>query len=314
MATKNAKNANYLQIDNRVKQILLEEGVLLLESRQAYKEYAWTRKYYKTLPKEGYFLWIFAPIETPLTTCILLSSTKIFQKPTNLIVLEKNIKADLSSTCQAAKDGLLGKHFGTSKVVLKENSFLILDSNHSWGKGDNVKSFFDFYLDKNSKLSFSFELFNDPKNHSSIANFYLKENAILEFEGRILAKTGFVYLEDNVYLEGKNSKSLLKVKMVADKKAKINYKSNILANDESFGHSDCSGLLLNDKATIETSPTLINKSKKAILSHEASVGRVSEEILNYLASRGVSQKKAIELIVAGFLKKQKQNDSKINSL
>ncbi len=307
MAIKNVKNANYLQIDNRVKQILLEEGLFLLEIGKAYEEFDWIKKYYKVKPREGYFLWVLSPTETPLVTCILLSSANVFQKPKNLIVLEKNIKADLSSTCQAVEEGLSGKHFGVSKVVLKENSSLILNSNHKWGGEDSVKSFFEFYLEKKAKLYFYFELFNDPKSHFSKADFYLKEEATLHFDGRILAKRGNVIIEDNVFLQGRGSRALLKIKMVADKKAKIGYKSSILAKSESFGHSDCSGLLLSDNALIETMPALANENKKAILSHEASVGRISEDVLNYLASRGFSEKKAINLIVSGFLDNKKKS-------
>jgi hypothetical protein len=46
----------------------------------------------------------------------------------------------------------------------------------------------------------------------------------------------------------------------------------------------------------------LRKQNKALITHEASIGRVSEEELNYLRSRGLTEKEAIDLIVRGFLK------------
>jgi hypothetical protein len=48
-------------------------------------------------------------------------------------------------------------------------------------------------------------------------------------------------------------------------------------------------------------PELVNENKDALLTHEASIGRISEEELNYLRARGLSENEAIDLIVAGFL-------------
>jgi Fe-S cluster assembly scaffold protein SufB len=38
-----------------------------------------------------------------------------------------------------------------------------------------------------------------------------------------------------------------------------------------------------------------------VLTHEAAIGKISEEELNYLRSRGLSKDEAVNLIVTGFL-------------
>ena len=61
------------------------------------------------------------------------------------------------------------------------------------------------------------------------------------------------------------------------------------------------GLLLSEKSSINSMPELYNKDMNAVLTHEASVGRISEEELNYLRSRGLTENETISLIVTGFL-------------
>lgn len=84
-----------------------------------------------------------------------------------------------------------------------------------------------------------------------------------------------------------------------------NLKSSLVArwlqNDAGTGHVDCMGLLLSENSSVQAIPELINRNKDASLTHEASVGKISEETLNYLRSRGLTENEAINLIVTGFL-------------
>lgn len=86
---------------------------------------------------------------------------------------------------------------------------------------------------------------------------------------------------------GKDARGISRIRMVA--------------NEAGTGHVDCMGLLLAEDVAINVTPELINKNKDASLTHEASVGKISEENLNYLRSRGLTEDEAIDLIVAGFL-------------
>ena len=52
---------------------------------------------------------------------------------------------------------------------------------------------------------------------------------------------------------------------------------------------------------METYPGLVSRVDDAELSHEAAIGKIREEELFYLMSRGLSEEKATQLIVKGFL-------------
>lgn len=61
-------------------------------------------------------------------------------------------------------------------------------------------------------------------------------------------------------------------------------------------------LLLSDKAYAESKPSLEIFANDVRCTHGATVGPVSEEVLWYLATRGVSRKKGESLLVAGFFR------------
>jgi Fe-S cluster assembly protein SufB len=63
----------------------------------------------------------------------------------------------------------------------------------------------------------------------------------------------------------------------------------------------CDALILDNKSQTDTYPTNDIREKQAFVGHEASVSKVSEEQLSYLMSRGLDEKQAAALIVAGFI-------------
>ncbi len=66
-------------------------------------------------------------------------------------------------------------------------------------------------------------------------------------------------------------------------------------------HMRCDSLILDKESRAESHPVLDVKEKDVSVTHEATVGRISEEQLFYLESRGLSEKEATNLIVSGFI-------------
>lgn len=61
-------------------------------------------------------------------------------------------------------------------------------------------------------------------------------------------------------------------------------------------------LLLGDKAKADLIPSLSIDENEVQAGHGATVGRIDDEQLFYLMSRGLSRERAVELLVGGFLK------------
>jgi hypothetical protein len=67
------------------------------------------------------------------------------------------------------------------------------------------------------------------------------------------------------------------------------------------GHLECHGLVLSDDSLIYAVPELEGASTELELSHEAAVGKIAEEEILYLMSRGLTEEEAASMIVRGFL-------------
>ena len=67
-------------------------------------------------------------------------------------------------------------------------------------------------------------------------------------------------------------------------------------------HLECSGLMLSDEGSIRAIPELDGRVAGVEMSHEAALGKISQEEIEYLMARGLSEREATALIVRGFLR------------
>lgn len=63
----------------------------------------------------------------------------------------------------------------------------------------------------------------------------------------------------------------------------------------------CDALLVDEKSESHTHPVMNIAHSDITISHEASVGKIGDEELFYLESRGISQDQAMQMVVAGFI-------------
>ncbi|MBI2658797.1 Fe-S cluster assembly protein SufB [Candidatus Woesearchaeota archaeon] len=66
-------------------------------------------------------------------------------------------------------------------------------------------------------------------------------------------------------------------------------------------HVSCDALILDEKSASDTVPYMEVNEKDVNIEHEATVGKIGEEQLFYLMSRGLSQDQAMTMIVSGFM-------------
>ena len=75
---------------------------------------------------------------------------------------------------------------------------------------------------------------------------------------------------------------------------------------DSKAYVKCDTLILDEESKSDTIPKNINSNDSSIIEHEATVSRISEEKLFYLMSRGITEEKAKELLIMGFIEKFKE--------
>jgi len=298
---KSARNVHFWQIDNQVKNILKVKGVTLLTSPEAWEKFDWTRKYFSRKPEQGYFIWVKDQINFPLFSCISIAHKNISQKLQNLLIVEKNLKISLQGSCNALKKDLNGKHKANGKIILKQGSYLKYNHIHSWGEKDIVEPEYEFILEKDSKLDYTYKTLFTPKKLRINNLFNLSAGASCDIKVIANCVKTETNIKDVLILKGNGSSGVINLRLVGGKESKILARSQVIADSESRGHLDCQGLLTDKKSNISLIPELICKNKLAQITHEASIGKISQEQLTYLRMKGLTEKQATNLIINGFL-------------
>lgn len=295
------KSANFYYLNHTLENLYSPLGVEILESPIAFKKYPWSRKYFDKKPQEGYFIWVKQQPDKPLITCVAISQAKTNQQLQNLLIIEKGIAAESLVSCSALAIGLCAKHQAQGKIILKEGASLSYKHLHSWGKEDYVKPDYEFILEKGARLDYSYQLLNPPKELTFKTKISLGEKASANLNVIMRSKNASINIEEEMNLLGKGAQGTVNLRLVAEKNTKIKAVNKLIAKAEGKGHLECQGMILDNQSSIELIPDLINKNKNSLLTHEASIGKINEEEINYLRARGLSQKEAINLIVNGFL-------------
>lgn len=77
--------------------------------------------------------------------------------------------------------------------------------------------------------------------------------------------------------------------------------------DNARNYSQCDSLLIGSLCGSHTIPYIENRSRTAVLEHEATTSKISDEQLFYCRQRGISEEEAVSLIVSGFCKEVMQH-------
>lgn len=177
------------------------------------------------------------------------------------------------------------KHFGSgigkggkilnpvTNLHLGENSFVEIDTLQIGGVDSSLRTT-NATLDDKAKL-------------------VIKENILTTDNQQ--AKTKF-----KVNLKGKDCSVEVVSHSVAKDNSKQEFLSNLVGENECFGHVECDGILLGDAQMISI-PKITAKCVEASLVHEAAIGKIAGDELVKLMTLGLSQEEAEKVIIQGFL-------------
>lgn len=108
---------------------------------------------------------------------------------------------------------------------------------------------------------------------------------------------------------GKNTTSNIISKSIAQSGGNSTYRGKVRITKGATGSSamvKCDTLILDSISKSDTIPVNICENESSNIEHEATVSKISEDNLYYMMSRGISEERATELIVLGFLDKFRQ--------
>ncbi len=102
---------------------------------------------------------------------------------------------------------------------------------------------------------------------------------------------------------GKNTRSTIVAKGISAGRSNSAYRGLVRINPTATGarnYTQCDSLLIGDRCGAHTFPYIENKSPTAVIEHEATTSKVSDDQLFLCQQRGLDAEKAVSMIVNGF--------------
>ena len=128
------------------------------------------------------------------------------------------------------------------------------------------------------------------------------DNAVVEITARIFGhKTDQIKIKDEVFLNGKHSRGLIKTRVAVEDQASSEVVGITHGNAEGArGHMDCLEIVRGE-ATATAEPIVKVTHPLAKVTHEAAVGTVDQRQLETLMARGLSPEQAVDVVITGML-------------
>lgn len=300
-----------------------EKGVIFLDIDSGLREYPEIfKKYFDTvIPYNdnkfsalngavwsgGSFIYVppGVKLEKPLQSYFRINSERMAQFERTLIIVDKGSDIHYVEGCTApsySKDSL---HAGVVEIVVLEGAKCRYTTIQNWSK--NIYNL----VTQRAKVYKNGSMEWVDGNIGSLATMKYPTCILAEEGAKGTCITIAVADEGQILDSGakmihlaKNTSSQIISKSISRNGGKVNYRGLVRHNPAAIDAKskvECDTLILDAKSTSDTVPTNIMMNNDAIIEHEATVSKVSEDQLFYLMSRGLTKQQATEMIVMGFI-------------
>lgn len=254
---------------------------------------------------DGYFIRVFKgqKVVNPIQACMMIGMDDSVQYVHNIIVLEEGSELNLLTGCITHDDIQRALHVGITEIYIKKNAKLTYSMIHNWGDTVDVRPRTSIKIEEGGQLVNNYVCLTPAKSVQTNPVTYLEgPNASAFFNTVAVAYKGSVLdLGSRVYLNSPHTKTEI-ISRTITLGGEVISRGDIIANAENvYGHLECNGLVLDPSGIQKAIPALESHAMDIELTHEASVGRVARDQVEYLMARGLSEEQAVGLIVRGFL-------------
>ncbi|AJC72019.1 hypothetical protein X802_07490 [Thermococcus guaymasensis DSM 11113] len=261
--------------------------------------------YHTAVWNGGIFLYVKEGLKVPfpLHLFFLIQESALAQAPHIIIIAEPNTEFHLIEGCTAPILVKHSLHLDMTEAYIHGGAKAQLTVLQNWPEYVHTRPMTRAKIGKGARFINTTVGLGTGKSNVANPKYWVDENGYVELNGILLGqKDWFIDLGGEMYLQGKGAAGINASKAVIMDESTVITRGVIKAEaPKTKGHISCDALLMSDKATMETYPGLVSRVDDAELSHEAAIGKIREEELFYLMSRGLDEEKATQLIVKGFL-------------
>ncbi|MFP4213984.1 MAG: SufB/SufD family protein [Desulfohalobiaceae bacterium] len=314
------KSGTFLHMDySNVHCNTCRPGVEILDINQALEKYDKLPEYYWQLVNPdkdkytravadnlhgGYFIRTEqgAKITEPVQSCLFIKGQNVGQNVHNIIVVEENSELHIITGCAVSHDVRAALHMGISEIYIKKGAKLTFTMVHNWGEDVDVRPRSAGIVEEDGVFINNYILLKPVKSAQLYPNIQLNGRNATAVSNSIIATPPGSYVNSGskVSLNAPDTRAEIVARTITTGGTIIN-PGHIIGNAYPCkGHLECKGLILKD-GIIHAIPELEGRVSGVELSHEAAVGKVAQEEIEYLMARGLDEEEATSTIVRGFL-------------
>lgn len=308
---------------HKLSEELLKQGVIYTDIETALNKYgSLVKEYFMKLvpPNDHKFValhgavwsggsFVYVPkgvhVKQPLQSYFRLNSPGAGQFEHTLIILEEGASLHFIEGCSAPKYNVTNLHAGCVELFIKDNANLRYSTIENWSKNMLNLNTKRSVVGKNGSISWISGSFGSEISMLYPMSILKGDNSRSEFTGITFAGAGqtldsgtkVVHLGKNT-TSNINSRSISKDGGVAIYRGSVNISKNALNAKSTVS---CESLMLDNISKSDTIPVIVTENDQVDIGHEAKIGRISEEAIYYLMTRGIDETEAKAMIVRGFV-------------
>lgn len=306
-----------------IQEDLVKQGVIYTDIETALREHEDVVKQYfmKLVPPTdhkfaalhgavwsgGSFVYVPKGVEVhiPLQSYFRLNAPGAGQFEHTLIIIDEGAKAHFIEGCSAPKYSVANLHAGCVELFVKDNASLRYSTIENWSKNMYNLNTKRAIVGKNGRIEWVSGSFGSKVSCLYPMSILNGEKAHCEFTGVTFAgegqylDTGSKVVHNAPYTTSNvNSKSISKSGGTAIYRGLLKIGKNAAHSKATVS---CESLMLDQQSQSDTIPAIIIENDKVDLGHEAKIGRISDEAIFYLMTRGISEEEARAMLVRGFV-------------
>ncbi|WP_121822270.1 Fe-S cluster assembly protein SufB [Halostella salina] len=244
-------------------------------------------------------------VEMPVQAYFRMNSEGMGQFEHTLIIAEEGSEVHYIEGCSAPKYGTHNLHAGGVEVFVGEDAHVQYSTVQNWSKNT-------FNLNTKRAIAEKGGTMEWVSGSMGSKATMLYPSTILKGRGATDNHITIAFAGEGqdidtgakVYHNAPNTKSTIESKSIAKDGGRTNYRGLVQIADGAEGSStavECDALMFDNESTSDTMPYMEIQESKVDVAHEATVGKIGDEDVFYLQSRGLDDDDAKQMIVSGFI-------------
>lgn len=244
-------------------------------------------------------------VDIPLQSYFRLNSPGAGQFEHTLIIVDEGAKLHFIEGCSAPKYSVTNLHAGCVELYVKEGATLRYSTIENWSKNMLNLNTKRAIVEKNGTIEWVSGSFGSQISMLYPMSILKGEGARAEFTGVSFAGKGQnLDTGAKVIHAAPNTSSTINSKSISRNGGKATYRGVLKVNSNAYNSKSmvsCESLMLDNKSKSDTIPVIDLLNDDVEIGHEAKIGKISDESIFYLMTRGISEDEAKSMIVRGFV-------------